>query len=264
MMSPSATSQILRDRAGRVFNRVAYTDEVQGSAAAEYLFHRLGVRRLAIVHIEEPYGQGLAESVAQHFMELTGEVVAVEPLPPDLDNYLDLLSAIATKNPQAIYYAGYLEKAVVLAHQKAQSGLRDVVFFGSDGIYSTEFIERTGPDGEGVYAVGMPPPPSDAVFRFNEIYQNEYNIPAGSLSPFTWNSYDAAAVLIEAIKRVAFVGDDGSLYIPRDELIDVVRGTRDFPGLSGPITCSPIGECNASGPVFYVVRNGKWELAETD
>jgi branched-chain amino acid transport system substrate-binding protein len=60
---------------------------------------------------------------------------------------------------------------------------------------------------------------------------------------------------------VAIVQGD-TLYIPRGALVQAVRTTKDFQGISGVITCKENGECNASGPVFYVVKGGAWVPAE--
>ena len=65
--------------------------------------------------------------------------------------------------------------------------------------------------------------------------------------------------LIQAIKSVAILGDDGNLYIPREALVAAVNGMTGYQGLTGELTCVG-GECNASGPSFQVVRDGAWVL----
>ena len=262
MMSPSATNPPLTQKGSKVFNRVAFTDAAQGKFAAEYLFNNLNVKKLATMHDGQSYGQGLAEVVATRFKELGGEVVATEAITPGETNYSAPLSAIAAKDPDAVYYGGYVQEAVVLANNWTQSGLEGVVFFGCDGTYGADFIDRTGANGEGAYAVALVPAASDAVAKFNETYKSQFGAEAGSLSPFTWNAYDSTATLIYAIKQVAFKGENGNLYIPRGALVDAVRGLKEFQGLSGVLSCDATGECNASGPIFYVVKDGKWVPAE--
>jgi branched-chain amino acid transport system substrate-binding protein len=137
-----------------------------------------------------------------------------------------------------------------------------VVFFGCDGTYGEDFITRGGSNAEGAYAVALVPAASEAVTKFNTQYQEQFGAAAGSLSPYTWNAYDSAATLVAAIKQVATVGADGSLVIPRGALVEAVRTTSDFKGLSGTLTCDEKGECNASGPIFYVVKDGQWLPAE--
>ena len=258
MMSPSATNPDLTKAGSTVFNRVAFTDAAQGKFAAEYLFNTLGFTKIAVMHDGQAYGQGLAEVVANHFTELGGEIVAEEAITPGESDYTAPLSAIAAKGPQAVYYGGYVQEAVVLVNEWNQAGLTGVVFFGCDGTYGADFINRTGANGEGSYAVALIPPASDAVTKFNAAYKSEFGADAGTLSPYSWNAYDSAATLIYAIEQVAIKSGDGNLYIPRGALVQAVRGIKDYHGLSGDLTCDSVGECNASGPIFYIVQDGAW------
>lgn len=262
MMSPSATNPDLTQTGSQVFNRVAFTDVAQGQFAAQYLYETLGFTQIAVMHDGQAYGQGLANVVAERFAELGGEVVETVPITPGETDYTSQLSAVAAANPQAVYYGGYVQEAVVLVNQWAQSGLEGVVFFGCDGTFGDQFIERTGPNGEGSYAVALIPPTSERVQTFNTTYEERFGAVAGSLSPYTWNAYDSTAALIEAIKSVAVLGDDGSLYIPRGGLVQATRTLANFEGLTGTLTCNEIGECNSTGPTFYIVENGEWVVAE--
>ena len=261
MLSPSATNPPLTQKGSKVFNRVAFTNSAQGKFAAEYLYNKLGFKQIAVMHDGQAYGQGLAEVVANHFKELGGEVVATQAITPGETDYSAPLSAIADKKPQALYYGGYVQDAVVLVNQMGQSGLKDVVFFGCDGTFGEDFIKRTAQNGEGSYSVALIPPKSPERTKFDNAYQQMFGAAAGSLSPYTWNAYNSAAVLIADIKKVAVKGSDGNLYIPRGALVDAVRTTKDYKGLTGTITCDAVGECNSTGPTFYVVKNGKWVVA---
>lgn len=262
MMSPSATNPPLTQKGSKVFNRVAFTDAAQGKFAAEYLYNELGKRRIAVMHDGQAYGQGLAEVVAARFQELGGEVVETQAITPNETDYTAPLASIASKNPEALYYGGYVQEAVVLVNQMQQAGLTDVIFFGCDGTYGEDFIARGGANAEGAYAVALVPAASAEVTAFNNKYKEKFGAEAGSLSPYTWNAYDSAAVLVAAIKQVAFVDNDGNLVVPRGALVEAVRTTRDFKGLSGTLTCDETGECNASGPIFYIVKDGQWVAAK--
>jgi ABC-type branched-subunit amino acid transport system substrate-binding protein len=81
MMSPSATNPPLTSSGSTVFNRCVFTDAAQGKFAAAYLFNKLAIKNLAIVHDGQAYGQGLAEVVQTEFTALGGTVVASRPLP---------------------------------------------------------------------------------------------------------------------------------------------------------------------------------------
>ncbi len=145
----------------------------------------------------------------------------------------------------------------MIVNQMKQSGLTGVTFFGDDGTFGQDFLDRTGANGEGAYSTSLIPPASDAKTKFDAAYLAAYGQPAGKLSPYTWTAYDSVAVLIKDIESVAVVSG-GKLYIPRVALVAAVRGTKGYVGLSGTITCNSTGECSASGPVFNIDRGGKW------
>jgi branched-chain amino acid transport system substrate-binding protein len=263
MMSPSATNPTLTQQGSKVFNRAVFTDAAQGKFAATYLYNILKITKLAIMHDGQAYGQGLAQVVNDEFTKLGGTVVAFQAITPGESDYSAALADIASKKPEAVFYGGYTAEAVVVVNQMKQSGLGGVIFFGDDGTFGQDFLDRTGKNGEGAYSTSLIPPASDAKVKFDAAYLAAYGQPAGKLSPYTWTAYDAAASLIKAIESVAVLGSDGKLYIPRGALVAAVRGLKDYQGLSGTLTCDATGECSASGPVFNIDQGGKWVEAPT-
>jgi len=262
MMSPSATNPTLTQSGSAVFNRDVFTDAAQGKFAATYLFNNLKVTKIAIMHDGQAYGQGLAQVVNDEFTKLGGTVVAFQPITPGESDYSSVLADIASKSPQALFYGGYTAEAVVIINQMKQSGLTNTIFFGDDGTFGQDFLDRTKANGEGAYSTALIPAASDAKTKFDAAYLAAYGQPAGKLSPYSWTAYDAAAVLIKQIESVAVLGGDGNLYIPRGALVNAVRATKGYQGLSGLITCDSTGECSASGPTFYVDKGGQWEAAK--
>ena len=187
--------------------------------------------------------------------------MAFEAVTPGESDYSAPLAAVASAKPEALYFGGYNAEASVLVNQMEQAGLSGVVFFGGDGIYGKDFLTKVGENGEGVYSATLVPPGTDPILKFNKAYLDATGTEAGVLSAYTWNSYDAVGALIKAINSVAIVQGD-TLYIPRGALVAAVRGMKDYQGIAGVITCKENGECNASGPVFYIVKDGDWVPAE--
>lgn len=260
MMSPSATNPPLTTTGSKVFNRDVFTDAAQGKFAAAYLFNKMGVKQLAIMHDGQAYGQGLAQVVKDQFTGLGGTVVTFQAITPGESDYSAVLADVASKKPTALFYGGYTAEAVVIVNQMKQAGLTGVTFFGDDGTFGQDFLDRTAANGEGAYSTSLIPPASPAKAKFDAAYLAAYGQPSGKLSPYTWTAYDSAAVLIKAIEGVAVVSG-GKLYVPRSALVAAVRGTNNYQGLSGTITCDATGECSASGPVFNIDKGGKWVQA---
>jgi len=260
MLSASATRADLTGGDQDVFNRIPFTDDVQGTNAAEYLYNKLGIRSLAVMHDGDAYGKGLAEKVQQVFTDLGGTVVAFEAITPAETDYSAALTDIGAKGPEAIFFGGYYPEAAVIAKDMPIAGLEGVVLFSDDGTYGLSFIELAGANAEGVYATSAVPPFSPAREAFDANYVAAYGSEAGALSTFTWHGYDVVSALISAIKSVAILGDDGNLYIPREDLVQAVNNLTSYEGLTGEITCVN-GECNTAGPTFFVVENGGWVVA---
>jgi branched-chain amino acid transport system substrate-binding protein len=261
MMSPSATNPDLTKQGSKVFNRLVFTDAFQGKYAAEYLFNKLKITDLAIMHDGQAYGQGLAQVVNDTFTGLGGKVVAFQAITPGESDYTAVLADIASKKPQAIFYGGYTAEGVVIVNELKQSGLGGVIFFGDDGTFGQDFLDRTGANGEGAYATSLIPAASAAKTTFDAAYKAAYGTDPGKLSPYTWTAYDAGAVLIKAIKETAIMGGDGNLYVPRGALVAAVRATKDYQGLAGVVTCDATGECASSSPNFNIVKGGQWVQA---
>jgi branched-chain amino acid transport system substrate-binding protein len=258
MLSPSATLPALTTTGSKVFNRIAFTDTNQGNAAADYLFNTMKIKNLAVIHDGSDYGKGLGDMVAAQFTKDGGTVVIEQAITPGETDYTAVLSAVASKSPDALFFGGYTAEGAIIANQMKQTGLEKALFFGDDGTYGADFLSRTGTNGEGAYASIAPASPdSTAKETFNKAYQDQFGTAPGTLSPYTWAGYDSAAALAATIKTVAFV-DNGKLYIPRGALVKAVRSLSNYVGLSGTFTCQSNGECNVDKPQFVMVKSGAW------
>jgi branched-chain amino acid transport system substrate-binding protein len=260
MMSPSTTLATFSQMGSEVYNRVAFSDANQSVLAAAYLYNVLGVRRIVTVHDSGAYGQGLAEGVAAAFEDLGGEVLGIEATTAGEADYSAALANIAALGPELIYWGGYDADAALMVSQMAAAGLDGVTFFGCDGTFGTNYIDLAGDAAEGTYSTNVPIPESDAFTQFQADYLAAYGEEQGKLSPYSAHGHDAMGILLLAIQEVAYMDGD-NLVIPRGELADAVRATRDFPGLIGTLSCDDIGECGPPDIRFMVVEDGEWVVA---
>jgi len=261
MLSPSATGANLTEN-NKVFNRIVFQDAEQGKYAAEFIVNTLGYKKVAVLHDGMDYGKGIADTVRDTLVKLGVEPVAYEAITPGEADYSAVLTSIASKKPEIIYYGGYTAELSVIANQLGQVGLAGTPVFSDDGAFGAEFIEKAGKNAEGCYGTSSVPADSEAKKAFDKKYKETLGREPGSKSTFPWFAYDVIQVLAKQISEVSFVGDDGNLYVPRADLVKAVRSTSGFQGITGEITCSENGECNASGPTFYVVKDGKWVVAK--
>lgn len=264
MVSASATAALVTERGLDVMNRVAFRDDIQGTVDAHYLYKILGARRLAVLHDNDSYGLGLAEVVRDTFTELGGEVVAFEGINVDDQDYRPVLTPLAAEPPDAIFFGGYQAQAVLLVSQMQDVGLGDVIFFSDDGVYADVFIEGAGAAAEGVYVSFVEEAEANA--EANEVFDETYEEMFGSLphevGPFHAHAYDSAMIIFNALQAVAEVDDDGNLVIDREALIEAIRSTEDYEGLTGMLTCDEIGDCGAGRIGINLVEDGEWVPVE--
>lgn len=257
MVSASATNPTLTQMDSSVFNRVVFNDNAQGTLAARYLYLVLNIRRLVVVSDDSIYSIGLAAVARDEFIALGGEVVLEVAVEPDRDEYLDTLTEIAAADPDAIFFPGYTPEVAAMAQSLDEVRLDQIVFMGADGVNTSTLIDLIGEEAEGIYLTGeAQPAETDAKIAFDALYRQTFGMESTAISRTIWVAFDAAQVVIAAVRSVAVLGDDGALYIPRGALIAAVRGTQNYNGVSGLIHCDEVGECNTVGPDISLIQNG--------
>ena len=85
---------------------------------------------------------------------------------------------------------------------------------------------------------------------------------AAPYSPYFATSYDAYQLLLDAILAVGVLDDEGALRIDRAALNAAIRGTSDYLGVTGPISCDENGECLTMPTAVLQIRNGDFVLLD--
>ena len=245
MISPSNTAPGLTDPATHVegFLRTAHNDTVQGALAAEFAYNELGLTSAATIHDGSIYADQLVNVFAERFEELGGTVVAQESVNTTDTDMQPVLTRIALESPQIIYYPIFMPAGGFVTRQASEvAGLEEVVLMGADGLFNPDFIEAAGESVVGMYLSNPDLTSLGAAYQeFLEKHQTKYNEPP--LSTYHANAYDATMLIINAAKRVAKRGEDGTLYIPRQALRDALYATENYQGLTGNLTCNENGDC---------------------
>ena len=259
MVSPSSTAVVLTTRGSEIFNRVCWSDKIQGPAAAQFLREEVGLEKVAVIHDGSPYGEGLVNAMAEAFEELGGTVVAREAVNVGDTDMRPLLERIKAAGPEGIYFGGFVAEGAYLASQRVDVGMEDVVFMGADGILATDFIKSAGSAAEGVYAsAANPAEAGPGMDEFLRAYEAAYG--EKPPAPFHAHTYDAAMVIMNAIEQVGQIDPEGNLHIGRKALAETVRATKDYQGLTGVIDCDEYGDCGTGSVAVSVVEGGEFQL----
>lgn len=268
-ISPSNTRPALTDPARGPdyagYLRTAHSDTFQGKAVAEFAYNELGVRKAATIHDGSAYAQALQQVFADNFTALGGEIVAQEAVAKDATDMRPVLTSIASKSPEFIYYPVFVAAGGYLTAQVREiAGLENVKLAGSDGIFTADFLKAAGPNVQGFYLSS----PDFSAFTGDYagfIAKHEAKYGGATLSTFHAHAYDATNIIFAALEKVAVVQDDGTIYVPRQALRDAIYATKDFKGITGTLSCSPSGDCGAPVIAIYEVVNAdpaSWNPAD--
>lgn len=224
--------------------RTAHSDLVQGGAAARFAYDELGVRNAATIHDGSLYAEKLQEVFADAFVELGGTITAREAVDPNGTDFKSALTSIAATNPEFIYYPIFVKAGSLITRQaKEVPGLEDTYLMGADGMFSPDVMEGAGEAVEGLFVSS--PDLSAFGADYTTTFLPKYKDLFGTdpISIFHAHAHDAAMLIFAAIEKVAVQDDDGTLHIPRQALRDAMYATKDFPALTGNLTCTPTGDC---------------------
>ena len=262
LLSPSNTNPALTGEETHqpFYARTAHNDRIQGAIVAEYALSEQGATKIATIHDENSYTQGLTAAAAVNFEAADGTVTTQARINSQETDFEPLLSSIAEGDPDVLYAPVFVAACSLILKQAADI-MPDVTIMVSDVCLSSDTLKNAGDAVDGVFLSS----PDVSVFQEGDFYSNKF-LPAyqaqfGSepTSMSHAHSFDAANVLLDAIEQVAVVNDDGSLSIPRTALRDALFATEGYEGLTGVITCTDLGDC-ATDVTVDIFEGPSWPV----
>ena len=212
IITPTASEQTLTEQGYDNFFRVNANDAIQAAVDADFLVKNLSAKRIAVVHNDTGYGQGLAASLVKE-LESRGATVAVNiQVAEGQSLYTEEVERIAAADADAIFYAGYEIETPYLRAALVEAGI-NLPMLASDGAFLAATIDESAGTAEGMYVSAFAPSPSavgDA--RWFEAYQAvEYRNP----DTYSVNGYVAMQTLADGIRRAD--------SFDRDRVADALR-----------------------------------------
>ena len=262
-ISPSNTRPALtapdRGKEYAGYLRTAHSDAFQGKAVAEFATQVLKVTKAATIHDGSTYAQALQQVFVDEFKKLGGTVTIQEAVTKDQPDMKSVLTRVAATGPQLLYYPIFIASGGLITRQAPEvAGLKGVTLMGSDGMFSPDFIKGAGTAAEGMYLSS----PDFSKFQagYADFLTKYKKGLAVVLSAFHAHAYDATNILFAALDKVVVEGSDGTLYVPLKALRDAIYATKDFPGITGTLSCSASGDCGA--PLIAVYQITKRETVD--
>jgi branched-chain amino acid transport system substrate-binding protein len=264
LFSPSNTNPGLTSEEAHqpFYFRTAHNDKIQGAIVADFVYNELKKTTAATINDESPYADGLAAAFRDNFEALGGKITDVEQVNSSDTDLGPVFQNIASTDPEVVYGPNFNPVCALSYTQGSDILAAGAIQIGSDGCLASEFLDTVGPPIKGFdyYASS----PDLTVFANGDFYKNEY-LPAykdqfgDPTSVFNAHAYDASNVLFEAIKQVAVDDGSGNLTISRTALRDAVQSTTGYQGITGVISCTPLGDC-ATDVTIGIFQYDHWPV----
>lgn len=222
-------------------------DRSQGRAIADLVFAKHGHRRVGLFQQRNRYGKMGGKTIAQIAETRGTPLIFKNFFVTDQKDFSEQVALLRQANPDAIIIWGLYTEAAGLVRAIRTAGLK-MPIYGADGMVSPEFIRLAGEAAEGtIVTYPFDDTRNDPVTkRFIETFQKKYGKPPDS---FAAHAYDAVYLMARAIER-------GGLNKAR--IRDALAATRDFPGVTGPISFNEYND-DPREVIFARVEGGRFQ-----
>jgi branched-chain amino acid transport system substrate-binding protein len=240
-----------RPQGKAIYFRTVATDAFQGPYMANYYADVLKVKTCYILDDSGAYGVGLADAFQAQAEKKGIKIMGRDRLDPKAADYTAVLTKIKSLNPEAFYYGGVLQAGVKLAKQ-AYDIVPKMIKGGGDGVDGPEMLTAVGyPANEGWYAtVASPHVTGEAKMAdWVKSYKTKFKVDPDD---YAVTAYDAAIVIITAIKQITDAGKEPTRDAVRDAIQDVKVNT-----LQGPIAFDANGDLQDKTISVFQIKQDK-------
>jgi branched-chain amino acid transport system substrate-binding protein len=218
---------------------------------ADYAVTNLGLKRLAVLHLNTDWGRTTTDLFVQAAEERGAEVVAVEGYLAEEKDFRSTLTRVRDANPDGLILVSYYADGALITQQVRATGL-DLPIVASGSIYSPKFLELAGESGEGVFTTTnfFPEEQRPEVQKFVSSFQAKYGEEPDS---FAAGAYDTMILVYHVIKQA---GPD------REAIRDTLATIKDVPSvIYGSVQFDPETR-RISGPrnINLIVKDGKFAV----
>ncbi len=249
-ISPSSTNPKYTRQGFKTAFRVVADDVQLGGTLGRYAVNTLKGKNIAVIDDRTAYGQGLAEEFAKAVTAAGGTVVSKEFTSDKATDFNAILTTIKGKKPDVVFFGGMDAVGGPMLRQMKSLGIT-AKFMGGDGLCTGEMVKLAGDAGvdnlvycaeaggvEGQAKVGMA--------AFHAKFKARFGTDVQLYSPYV---YDGVNLMVAAMVKAG--SSDPAKYLP------VMAATKDYPGVTGPITFDEKGDIKNGALTLKTIKGGK-------
>jgi len=222
-------------------------DRQMGYLMADYLFRKMGYKRVALIRSSNRFGRFGIREVRDTARRLGHPVLIEMAYKVGADDLSMQVERLKATNPDAVVHWGDAHESAIVLNTMRKMGMNQP-YFANDRTVSQEFVELAGKNAEGVVAAyPWNPNRKDAKLdAFRERFRKKYG---EEPETYAAHGYDGMNMLIWATQ----VGG-----LNRAKIRDLIAyRVKPWPGVTGDIPLS--SSLDDLGEVFLArYENGKW------
>lgn len=226
------------------FFTVLQDDRVQSYTLARRIYTELGLKRVAILRVNNRYGRMGVPEFRDASQRLGHPVVIEQKFMPGATDFSRQLRVIQESDADAIVLWTDEAPAALILKQMRALGMKQRVF-GSYRTLGPDLLANAGPAAEGFEAVFPYDPSRNDPRRlaFNHRFEARFHQPPDQFASL---SYDATNILLNAICKAG---------LNRVRIQDALDNTLQYDGVTGHMVFDP-NEKNVSPMYIGTVRDG--------
>jgi ABC-type branched-subunit amino acid transport system substrate-binding protein len=203
-------------------------DRVQCFTLARHIYDEVGLKRVAILRVNDRYGRFGVPKFRDASRRLGHPVVIEQKFMPYETDFRRQLRVITDSRVDGIVLWTDVAKTALILKQMQELGMKQRVF-GSHRTLDDQLVAQAGSAAEGFEAVyPYDPSSSDAPWReFNARYEKRYN---EKPDHFAALAYDQVQILLKAICEAG---------LNRALIRDALYGLQTYKGVTGPMVFDP-------------------------
>lgn len=232
--------------------RMMGNDAQQGTALAQFMVKDLGATKVAVLHDNSLYGEGLSAQVLKAVEQADARIVLTESLDEEAKTWDDLHERLVQSAADAVFFAGTDRQGAAI--KRFFHGKQSKWSFVTGDMGRTRlFIEQAQEAAEGTYASlsGVPLEGVAAGRRFLQEYEQRFN---GSSLGYAAYAYDGMWNMVTAMQLAD--SSDPLVYLPH------LASLKRSGVTSQNISYDRHGNLRQSPFTVYQVRKGEWRTVK--
>lgn len=228
------------------------TQEIETKQYAEYVFNNLEINKVAILNVNDDWGNNIARIFTDRFTELGGTVTDTQSyIPNQTSDFSPMISNAKASNPEAFFPVAYYQDSANILRQAKNLDF-NVQMILSSSTLKQELLDLAGDVAEGAFLMNAYSP---------EIQTEEFKRVIGEYTEKTGKQGDAFVMqTYDVVKQLATAIEEAGSEDPT-VVREALANMKGYQALSGPYDMNELGDALRS-LVPMVIKDSKFTVIQ--